>query len=200
MLTHGGLIGAAGWATADSALPSHADVGSYYVAGTYSFSSPTHTVQAAGYDIWSTADSFHYAYKTLSGDGTIVARVVSIGGDYSDNNTKGGVMIREALTAGSTHAFMGLQKSGITELVYRTSTDGSSSAAAGSSVSAPYWVKLVRSGNSFSSYHSSDGTTWNQVGSTVTISMATNVYIGLVTLGHYCSYLCVATFDNVSVS
>lgn len=199
MLAHGGLIGAAGWATADSALPSHADVGAYYVAGTYSFSSPTHTIQAAGYDVWSTADSFHYAYKTLSGDGTLVARVASVGGDYSDNGTKAGVMIRETLTAGSAHAFMGIAKGNGSELVYRPSTDGVSSVGAGSAVSPPYWTKLVRSGNSFSAYHSANGTDWTQVGTTVTIGMATNVYAGIALLGHYCSHLCIATLDGVSI-
>ena len=33
-------------------------------------------------------------------------------------------------------------------------------------VVAPYWVKLVRSGNTFSGYSSPDGSTWTLVGST----------------------------------
>ena len=37
-------------------------------------------VEGAGADIWGTADAFHFAYRTLSGDGTIVARVASVAG------------------------------------------------------------------------------------------------------------------------
>jgi hypothetical protein len=35
------------------------------------------TVSGAGADIWGTADSFHFAYTALNGDGQIVARVTS---------------------------------------------------------------------------------------------------------------------------
>ena len=53
-----------------------------------------------GTDIWNNSDDFVFAYKTLTGDGSIVARVVSVG---TGTNTwaKGGVMIRDSLNGGS---------------------------------------------------------------------------------------------------
>ncbi len=63
------------------------------------------TLTGDGTDIWNNADDFAFAYKTLTGDGSIVARVVSVG---TGTNTwaKGGVMIRGDLTAGSTFVDM----------------------------------------------------------------------------------------------
>ena len=61
-------------------------------------------MNAIGTDIWNTADQFRFAYKTLTGNGTMVARVESI---FNSNVwAKGGVMIRQSIEPGSTHAFM----------------------------------------------------------------------------------------------
>ena len=55
------------------------DVGAVGVAGSASYSNGTFTVSGSGDDVWGTADAFHYAYQSLSGDGQIVARVASVG-------------------------------------------------------------------------------------------------------------------------
>ncbi|HWC15392.1 MAG TPA: hypothetical protein VG498_00155, partial [Terriglobales bacterium] len=64
----------------------------------------------------------------------------------------------------------------------------------------PYWVKLVRSGNTFTSYASSDGSHWTQLGANQTVSMTANVYIGLAVNSGSNSSQATATFDNVSVT
>jgi hypothetical protein len=64
----------------------------------------------------------------------------------------------------------------------------------------PYWVKLVRSGSTFSGYASSDGVNWVQVGSSQTISMAQNVYMGLAVSANNNSAVVTATLDSVSVN
>ncbi|MHC4557505.1 MAG: PA14 domain-containing protein [Planctomycetota bacterium] len=68
-------------------------------AGTFTFS-------ADGADIWTGSDEFRYVYKQMSGDGEIIARVVSIGGPGDNEWRKAGVMIRETLDPASLHAFM----------------------------------------------------------------------------------------------
>jgi len=178
------------------------DVGSVGVAGSASYANGTFAVKGAGADIYGTADGFHFVFQTLSGDGSIVARVVSF--PYSTCCPKAGVMIRETLNnAGSTNAFTGYQyyNSGQTIFDVRTSTGGSTTNVASvSSITLPYWVKLVRSGNSFSGYSSADGVNWTQAGSTQTISMAQNVYIGLAVTSNNNSALDTASFDNVSIN
>jgi hypothetical protein len=138
-------------------------------------------------------------YQPLSGDGTIVARVLSLQGGTSVESA--GAMIRESLTAGSTNAYAAFGNNALMYFDERLSTGGAStSASTSTSVTLPYWVKLVRSGSTFGAYTSTDGVNWSQIGTNVTINMAQNVYIGLVVNSSNNSALATATFDNVSVS
>ena len=175
------------------------DIGSVAAAGSATAATSNWTVVGSGADIWNTADGFHYVYQSLSGNGQIVARVTSI--TNTNAWAKAGVMIRETLTTGSTHAIMLITPGQGTDFQYRASTNGSSTSATtngtGSSIAAPYWVKLTRVGNTFTGYHSPDGSTWTQIGS-ASITMATNAYIGLAVTSHNDGTLCTANFDNIS--
>ncbi|MFO8008656.1 MAG: PA14 domain-containing protein, partial [Candidatus Brocadiia bacterium] len=173
------------------------DVGSPGAAGNASSSGGTFTVEGDGDDIWNNSDNFHFAYRSLSGDGEIEARVASL--ENTNSWAKAGVMIRESLTGGSKHAMMALTPGNGAAFQYRTTTDGSSSHAGGSAVTPPYWVRLVRSGDTLTGYESSDGSSWTEVGS-ATISMATDVYIGLPVTSHSDGVLCTAEIDNVTVT
>src|SRR5438445_1591763 len=109
-------------------------------------------------------------------------------------------MIRETLNAGATNAgtvdWVGY---GTIYTEVRTSTGGSTVLGGGVGVTLPYWVKVSRSGSTFTSYTSSDGVTWVQRGSQA-ISMGQNVYVGLAVNSGSASALATATFDNVSIS
>ena len=83
---------------------SNQDIGSVAVAGSASVSNGVFTLAGSGADIWGTADQFHFAYRTLTGNGSIVARVATL--QNVDQWTKAGVMIRASLTPGSRHAMM----------------------------------------------------------------------------------------------
>ncbi len=162
----------------------------------------TYAVRGAGADIWDSADQFTYAYKTLNGDGAMVARVTSVG-TGTNNWAKGGVMIRQSLEAGSTHAYMPL-----------TAYDGNGSsfqrrpvanAASGnndapSRISPPYWVKIERNGNNFTGSISPDGVTWTQLGTAQTITMTGPVLIGLALCSHDAAIVTGAEFSNISMT
>jgi IPT/TIG domain-containing protein len=173
------------------------DIGQVGVAGSSKFTNGAFTVMGSGQYIWYNSDSFQFASQTLSGDGSIVARVASVQGGSSSES---GVMIRETLSPGSDMAFMAY--SGSTDLywIYRPTAGTNVSYANTGAVTLPYWVKVVRSGNTFSGYESSDGVTWLQVGGSVTINMAQTVYIGLAVSSNANTTLATATFDNVSIS
>jgi subtilase family serine protease len=174
------------------------DVGAVSTAGSASSSNGVFTVKSSGQWIWDVADGMHFVYQPLPGDHTIVARVVSAQGS---TYPEAGVMIRETLTAGSTHAYITYEPyPGPSIYFYDRPFTGASTSYQGTPVnSLPYWVKLVRSGNTFSGYISTDGVNWVQVGTTQTISMAQNVYIGLAVSANNNSVLATATFDNVSI-
>ncbi|WP_260705928.1 SMP-30/gluconolactonase/LRE family protein [Edaphobacter flagellatus] len=173
------------------------DVGSVSVAGSISYINGTFTVNGSGSSISGTADQFNYAYQAAGTSYTITARVVSM--TNTNSGAQAGVMIRETLDAGSTMANINVTPSNGVTWVYRTATSGTTSGSRTSGLVAPYWVRVIRNGNTFTGYFSSDGTNWTQQG-TVSISMANNAYIGLVVSSRNSSQLCTATFDNVSIT
>jgi regulation of enolase protein 1 (concanavalin A-like superfamily) len=182
------------------ALPSpwlDQDIGGPGVAGSASYASGTFTVKGSGTDIWGTSDKFHYVYQPWSGNGTITARVSGI--QNTNPWAKAGVMIRETLAENSIHAMMVWTSGNGFAFQRRSTTGGSSLHTAGSAAGAPYWVRLVRSGNDFSAYQSADGNSWTLVG-TATLTMASNVHIGLAVTSHNNTVLNTSTFTNVSVT
>ena len=170
------------------------DIGDVGYTGNAVFAEGTWTIEASGNDIWNTTDEFHYAYQPLSGDGQIIARVVSI--ENTNSWAKAGVMIRETLDGNSKHAMMVVTSGNGTAFQRRTSTGSSSSHTAGSSVPAPYWVKIIRSGDILTGYESPDGSIWTEVDN-VSISMVTDVYVGLAVTSHNDGDICTAVLDNV---
>ncbi len=175
---------------------SKTDIGSVGIAGNSGSCGSTFMVQGSGTDIWDTADAFQFPYQTLTGDGAIIARVVTVGN--TDPWAKAGVMMRDTLTAGSAHAMMILSSSQGSSFQWRSTANGSMSFIQQTNVAAPYWVKLVRAGNTFTGFSSSNGSSWTQIGST-NITLAATVYVGLPVTAHNNSALNTATFDNVSI-
>lgn len=171
-------------------------VGSPVIAGSGSFANNTFTVSGSGSDIFGTNDAFHYVYQVLTGNVEIRARVTGLSNTHAQ--AKAGVMIRDDLNSNGRNAFMGITPSSGLVFQRRISTGGTtaSTSVAGA---IPYWVRLVRSGNLFTSYISNDGNTWTQVG-TATIVMRDNIYVGLPVTSHTNSALATATFTNVSVT
>ena len=60
------------------------------------------------------------------------------------------------------------------------------------------WMKMVRSGTTFTAYLSSDGVAWTQVASTTLTTIPTAATLGLAECSHVNTKLGTATFDNVS--
>jgi regulation of enolase protein 1 (concanavalin A-like superfamily) len=190
----------AGVTVSASAPPSpwlDADVGPGGALGSADFVSPTFTLRGAGADIGLTADEFHYTYQPASGNVTIIARVATL--QNTDPNARAGVMIRESLAPGSRHASVLLTPSNGLAFQRRAATGGFPTSTAGPLVTAPYWVKLVRSGSTFSAYHSTDGAEWTLVGS-ATVSMPANVLVGLALTSHKNATLNTSTLDGVAVT
>ena len=183
-----------------SPLPSvwtDGDIGSVGVAGSASYTNGTFTVTGAGQGtFFSSSDGFHFVYQPLSGDGTIVARVVNLQGSSA---AQAGIMVRETLDPGANHVFLFDYSSAIW-MTERTTTGASTSYQSLGSATLPYWIKLSRSGNAFAMYSSADGVNWLQQGTSHTVSMAQSVYVGLAVSNRTTSSLATATFDSVSVS
>ena len=166
----------------------------------------TYTMTAAGTDIWGVADEFHYAFKTLTGVGTIEAQVLGL--DNTDSWAKAGVMIRETLEPGSKFAAVyitpgnGCRFQGRTDTDADATSDTSVATAEQMIIAAPYRIKLDRdfAGN-FRGYYSSDGVTWQPMSwNPHNIAMNSNVYIGLVVTSHNTAATCEGRFANVKIT
>jgi alpha-galactosidase len=172
------------------------DIGATAAAGDAGVRGQTFIVTGSGSDVWDTTDEFHFVYQEISGNLEIQARVASL--TVTDPWAKAGVMIRNTLDANSIHAMMVMSAANGLAFQRRTSTGGSSSHTAGTNTTAPYRVRLTRSGSRITAYESEAGTNWTQVGA-VSISMPDPVYVGLMVTAHHDGSLCEARFENVEL-
>lgn len=171
------------------------DIGAVAARGNASYSSGTFTVKGSGSDIAGNSDEFRYVSQLSTGDCTIQARVASVGNTSS--YAKAGVMIRESMDPASTFAMVAVTPSQGIVFECRTSTGAWHASAWATGLKAPYWVKAVRSGSTFTGYYSADGSTWTQLGSQ-TINMSSSAYIGMAVTSHNDGTLCTGTFTNVT--
>jgi RHS repeat-associated protein len=164
--------------------------------GDASYSGGVFTVHSNGTGISGGSDQFHFVYQPLSTDGTIIVRVASLSG--ASTALQAGVAIRQTLDTSSAES-AAFFVNGTPTLTTRTILSGVGSQQTASAISLPYWLKLVRSQNSFAAYSSPDGIGWAQIGTTQTMVSARNVNIGFGVGGGGSAQI-TATFDNVSVT
>ncbi len=160
---------------------------------------PTYTVQGCGTDIWGNFDQFNYASTDVTGDVTMTAKVTSV----TDTGywAKCGVMFRDSLNTDAASAMIYVNPSNLVVFHWRD-TDGGDCCDVYSPgpIDGTVTVKLVRSGNDFSGYYSTDdGATWVQLGTTKTIVMGDAIKVGLAVDSNNADAACVATFRDVTI-
>ncbi len=108
-------------------------------------------------------------------------------------------MFRDSTSASAADVILDVRPGGAVEFMSRPSNGAATTFIAGGTQTLPAWLKLVRSGSTFTGYVSPDGSTWTKIGSTsATISSAATV--GLAVTSHTTSVLGTSTFDNVNAS
>ena len=143
----------------------------------------------------------HFLYRPISGNTTITARVTSL--QNTNVWTKAAVIIREDLSAGAKNVATLLSPTATNKYrrQVRTAAGGTTATTSSTANSAlNTWIRLQRSGSSFSAFHSSNGTSWTAIGSAVTVSMASTVYVGLAVTSHADGTLATGTFDRVTIT
>ena len=173
------------------------DIGTGMLAGSVVHDAGTFT-QAGSGTIGGTSDRFRFTYQALSGDGEITARISSL--QNTGTSSRVGVMIRESLAANSKQVFAGMTGSNAYRWTRRTTTGGNTSNSSYGTGTVPNtWVRIVRSGNTFTTYKSANGTSWTNMGS-ITMTFASSCYIGLAVGSGSNTTLNTSQFSNVSVT
>ncbi|MHC4888283.1 MAG: LamG domain-containing protein, partial [Planctomycetota bacterium] len=181
------------WATAEIG-------GSWGGGSSYDEPSDTWTIQGDGGDIWGNSDSYTYVYQMpvlTRGDCTLTAKVNSLAD--TDYWAKAGLMVRESRAPNSKHVHMAATNN-LNSLQWRSDTGGGSSNSDDwSGVKIPCYIKLVREGDLFIGYRSTNGTDWDVTG-TVVMAMPDEVLVGMAVTSHNWGAVTTAEFEGVSIT
>jgi hypothetical protein len=153
------------------------------------------TITAGGTGIGGTSDQLFFAHKSMESDGSVDVKVSSL--TSTPTTAKVGIMARVSTAANSANVMIAITPgSGV--LFQRRLTNGATTTTTtltGRVV--PAWLRLVRSGNSFSAFTSPDRFVWTQVGSAVTISgFGNSAMFGLAVTAGSSSATATAVFDQ----
>jgi Tol biopolymer transport system component len=185
----------------ESSLPrpwASQDVGSVQVAGRASCADERFTLQGT-LDIWGNSDGFHFVHQPFTGDGQIIARITQV--ENTNDHAKAGVMFREDLAPGARHATVVVTPTDGVQFLRRLAP-GDITYPNNPRINKgrlPYWVKLVRRGDQFTGYESTDGMSWEFTGSD-TITMGRSILVGLVASSHRKDVLSTSTLDQVKLA
>jgi hypothetical protein len=108
-------------------------------------------------------------------------------------------MIRDSPASGARHAMMVDSPDHGTTIQYRDSAGGGSKKVNTEGAYAPYWVRLVRQGDTITGYRSADGVTWTEEGH-ATFAMNDTVDVGLAVTPAVKDRMATVTFADVAVA
>ncbi|UCG55667.1 MAG: hypothetical protein JSU70_12450 [Phycisphaerales bacterium] len=177
--------------------PAAQDIGNPAIPGSVVTDGVTWEISGSGHDIWDNADDFFYVFRPLAGDGEGYARVVTHPGPHAWS--KVGLMIRESTAGGSKNVNIVLTGANGVGTQWRDSTGGGSANTMTGGVSAPVYLRIERIGDLINTYYSPNPAFWIPQHS-MTLSMNTNVLIGMCVTSHDDSTLTTVTFDDVNLT
>ena len=174
------------------------DIGYVAFPGDACYNDGVYTITASGADIWGTADAFHYVYQAgITNNTEIIIRVDSI--KNTNANAKCGIMFRQNLDPGSPYVILALTPTNGVWFQQRTSQSGTAvSIGNNSGMIAPYWLRIVNTGNKYVAYTSPDGSTWTSMDSVI-LALGPNPYVGIAYSTHDNTVLDTSVVDNVTL-
>lgn len=190
-----------------------ADIGKTGTGGDVSVSGSDFTLKCNGNEFLhpgnNTNDAQFLAWRDWDGNGTFTVRLDSLA-NSNPNRTNpageiasAGLMIRESVAPDSRQVSLLANFANQLEFLARPSSGaglapvaGSGSPVAGLGVnSTPRWLRLERSGDTITARHSTDGTSWNLLGS-VNVAFPSAVMVGLFADSQVRSETATAVFSN----
>ncbi|HET8707717.1 MAG TPA: hypothetical protein VFM46_15550, partial [Pseudomonadales bacterium] len=172
------------------------DIGSH-TAGTGSLATNVMTLKGAGTNL-ATTDDFSFFNRYITGNFTATFRVSGLTATATSASV--GWMARESLAAQSAYVWMRtIPKSTTVGMRYRTTATATATDKNTTGVSTPIWIRLVRSGNTFTGYTSTNGTTWTSRAS-FSVTQANSLYLGAAVISGSSTELANVSIDNVTLT
>lgn len=177
------------------------DVGLVSVPGSTSENLGVVTASGSGVGAYELLDGMHFSHKLLSGKGAITIRLAGLD-DAGTGDGLVGVMLRETRRGDSRYAFVYVTPQAGAGMMYRKSPREfpGPGIMQQPDVTAPRWLKLVRSYKVVTGFLSTDGVTWQQIGKVTFPSLSTNVYVGVAVSSLAPGSVVAATLDNAWIS
>ena len=202
--TRAGLTGAAVFAAAPADVPSpwqSTDVGAVYGGGAaLNTRDGAWRLVSGGQDVFGSTDAFQFAYQTKTGNAIIVARVDSV--ERTDSAAKAGLMIRQSADPDSPFVSIMINAGGGFGIDLRSRTSPGAFTTYQqllANVTAPYWLKLSRSGDTITAAYSVDGISFISVGS-VQLTLPESFEVGMAVASASRTQLNTSTFSNVAIT
>jgi len=192
--------GAAGTTWTGGDIGTASSISGTVTPGTHSGSGSAFTLNGGGTAFGGMADRGYFLSQTYSGDAQLTARVVSQ--EQTSGTAKAGVMVRADTTIDSANAFTCVTPLGGIAAQRRAVAGGNTSIqnAGTFAYTAPYWLRLTRSGSNFTCFRSVDGTTWAQLGPVETITgMPASLFAGLILSSADNAVTTTAALDNITI-
>jgi hypothetical protein len=176
------------------------DIGGPLPAGSQSYDSKKKlwTISAGGADITGLSDQFHFVYQKFAGNVSAITHVLTQ--SNTSPGAKAGVMIRTTKDPGSpNYALLVSPGEGIKVQVRKT-LDGDTQKLANPTGTTPAWLKITRTGNTYTAYTSTNGTSWTLIaGSAITINLGSNMRVGMAVTSHAQGVLGSVTMSGVKL-
>lgn len=162
-------------------------------------------IAGQGADIWGSTNQYSSIYLPgAEHDGTVATVEVTAQQD-TDPWAKTGIIVRNDVTGANTSpGYVLLAATPGNAYILDSDVDGDgqldTQSSAGTATSYPSWLKLVRSGTTYTGYYSTDDVNWTEVGSTTVPSAAASQDVGVAMTSHSANVTGQDTFDHFSVT
>jgi Tol biopolymer transport system component len=178
------------------------DVGSVTPPGTlaYDAAKGVYTITAAGENLWSTTDAFHFVWKKVSGDLALTAEMnfpASTGNPNPHRKTV--LMFRQTLDADGVYADAAQHGSGLTALQYRRAR-GATTQDIELNIEPPRRIRLEKRGDTITMFLSMGTEPLHQVGASIKMHFDEPFYAGIGVCSHNKDVTEKATFARVELT
>ncbi|MDB4284593.1 carbohydrate-binding protein, partial [Akkermansiaceae bacterium] len=178
--------------------------------GSTSYSNGTWTVQGRGTQMWfSSTPDYRFAYLPVTGDATIIAKLISLSGG-SANDARAGLVFTENLSDNADMQAIVIKGPFGNDPAMHSFRRGDTAHSHQGNVGdrtyismpdpkVPYWLKIERIGDRVNCYSSPDGISWS-CGESADYDVGSTAYFGLAVSSDQTNSTSTATFTDVRIT